>query len=321
MSATAFFGVPTTNRLHHYPELRPLRQAVLSRDWPAVTRFFADFPTDQDPSVAVAMVAELRGVETFLQGAGGGPASSTLAATLLGARWVVMGWEVRTARYASQVSRQQFAQFHDYLARADNLLGDVVMAEPDNVSAWTTRVRIARGLQLGLAEAWRRYNRAAKARPHPVTAQLTLAQQLCPKWGGSFPELHAFAQRCAAEAPPGALNAAVVAEAHIEQARAEPSASRYMRRPEVREQLRQAVARSVGHPAYRPVFGWVQAHSSFAYAWTLAGDRRSAAPHFAALGNRFTSFPWEYYPGSGRLTYKARQLAALMTGGQRAATG
>ncbi|WP_200210179.1 hypothetical protein [Micromonospora coerulea] len=314
MSATTVFAVPTKNRLDHYPELRPLRQALLSRDWPAVTRFFAELPADQDPSVAVTVVAELRGVETFLEGAA---ASSTLAATLLGARWVVMGWEVRTALYASEVSRKQFAQFHAFLARADNLLGDVVMAEPGNVAAWTTRVRIARGLQVGLTEAWRRYNQAAEAQPHPFTAQLDLAQQLCPKWGGSFPQLHAFAQVCAAEAPPGALNAAVVAEAHIEQARAEPSASRYMRQPEVREQLRDAAARSVGHPAYRPVYGWVQAQSSFAYAWSLAGDRRSAAPHFAALGNRFTSYPWEYYQGTGGVTYKARQLAALMTRGHR----
>lgn len=320
MSASAFFGVPTANRAHHYPELRQLRRSLLSRDWPAVSRFFADLPAEQDPSVAVSMVVELRGVETFLEEVGGGRAASPLAATLLGSRWVKMGWEARSSLYASQVSREQFAKFHTFLARADDLLGDVVTAEPGNVAAWTTRVRIARGLQVGLPEARRRYQRAAEARPHPFVAQLDMVQQLCPKWGGSFRELHAFAERCAAEAPPGALNAAVVAEAHIEQARAERSASAYMRQPAVREQLREAVARSVGHPAYRPVFGWVQAHSSFAYAWTLAGDRRSAAPHFAALGNRFTSFPWEYYPLSGRATYKARQVAALLTGGQRVTT-
>ncbi|MEV1288944.1 hypothetical protein [Micromonospora sp. NPDC049679] len=139
VKASTLFGVPTMSRADHYPQLRPLRQAMRSQDWPGVTRFFAELSIEHDPSVAVGMVAELRGVEKFLESAGGGPAHSTLAATLLGARWVVMGWEARTARRASSVSRGQFAQFHDFLARADNLLGDVVTAEPGNVAAWTTR--------------------------------------------------------------------------------------------------------------------------------------------------------------------------------------
>lgn len=85
-----------------------------------------------------------------------------------------------------------------------------------------------------------------------------------------------------------------------------------MRRPQVREQLHQAVSRSVGHPAYKPVHGWVQARSNFAYAWCLAGDSARAAVHFAALDNRVTAYPWQYIPGMARMAYKARQLSAFL---------
>ncbi|MGS2612981.1 hypothetical protein ACVCAH_00370 [Micromonospora sp. LZ34] len=306
------FGVPTLSITSHYPDLRPLRRAVVRRDWPAVVDFFAGLPAEHDPSVATNLVANLKGAEKILEPALHGPLAPELAGTLLGARWVTMGWEARGGRAAKFTSAEQFEQFHAYLGRADELLGQVTADEPGNVSAWTTRVRIARGLSVGLAEARRRYEQAAKSRPHPFIAQLDLAQQLCPKWGGSFAQLHAFAAECAAQSPPGALNAAVVAEAHIEQARAEKSATGWMRQPWVRAELSRAVERSVEHPAYRPVHGWVQAHSTFAYAWTLAGDRRRAARHFAALRNKMTDYPWKYWLGSGRTSYKVRQLGAFV---------
>jgi hypothetical protein len=312
MKISTLFGVPKMRLVQHYPELRPLHRAAVGRDWAAVATFFAELPAEHDPSVATGVLADLKGAERLLEQAVNGSTAPTLAATLLGARWVTMGWEVRSSRGASAVSQEQFRQFHAYLRRADDLLDQVTADEPGNVGAWTTKVRIARGLQVGQAEARRRYDRAAEARPNPFVAQLDLLQQLCPKWGGSAEQLHAFARECASQAPGGALSAAAVAEAHIEQARQEQSPTGYLRQPWVREQLAQAVAQSVGHPAYRPVHGWVQAHSSFAYAWTLAGDRRRAAWHLAALDNRVTSYPWQYWPGSGPTTYKARQLGTFV---------
>ncbi len=305
------FGLPRLSVTSHHPDLRPLRRAAVRRDWPAVVDFFAGLPAEHDPSFAAEVVANVDGSETFLEPAVHGPLAPELAGTLLGARWVKMGWAARGARAAKYTKPEQFERFHAYLGRADELLEQVTGGEPGNVSAWTTRVHIARGLSVGQAEARRRYEQAARSRPHPFNAQIALAQQLCPKWGGSFAQLHAFAAECAAQAPPGSLSAAVVAEAHIEQARAEKSATGWLRQPWVRAELSRAAERSVDHPTYRPVHGWVMAHSRFAYAWTLAGDRPRAARHFAALGNAMTDYPWKYWLGSGRTTYKARQLGAF----------
>ncbi|MGS2619310.1 hypothetical protein ACVCAH_33020 [Micromonospora sp. LZ34] len=318
MKASDLLRLPKFGPATHYADLTPLRDAVLREDWPAVTRFFTELPAEHDPSVAVGMVADLRGVDGFLHRATNGSAFPTVAATLLGARWVRMGWDIRTARRARFVSRARFAQFHSHLARADQLLSEVTADEPDNIAAWTSRVRINRGLQLGLAEARRRYDRAAKARPNPYHAQMTMLQQLCPKWGGSLELMHAFAEESARQAPPGALNAALVAEAHIEhELHDEEKAPVYRKRREVRDQLRRAVAQSVGHPDFRPVHGWVQAHSSLAYAWALAGDARSMAMHFGALGDRVTDYPWRNIPGFTLSTYKMWQFTAYAIGGWR----
>jgi hypothetical protein len=281
---------PTSDLVDHYPDLAPLRTALRARDWPAVVAFFDDLPDHNDPTVAVAMVAEMRGVEAYLRVAGGGPSDSTLAGTLLGARLVRMAWLARGAQRAVVTSAGQFRKFHEILHEAERVLAEVTAEEPGNIAAWTARLRTARGLEMGQAEANRRYERAAKARPHPLSAQLSYVQQLCPKWGGSLEALHAFARRCADEAPAGSLSSVAVAEAHLEHAY--QGRMTYLRQPSVRAEIQEAVARSVGHPDFRPVHGWVQAESSFAFVLRLAGDRRGARTRLARLGNRLTEYPW-----------------------------
>ncbi|WP_204000939.1 hypothetical protein [Micromonospora lutea] len=288
---SSFLGWPSYDLVDHYPDLAPLRRALRAEDWPAVVAFFDHLPEHDDPTVATAMVAEMRGVERFLRVAGGGPARSTLAGTLLGARLVWMAWQARGSARANYTSRRRFASFHKILGEAERMLGEVTAEEPGNIAAWTARLRTARGLEMGQAEANRRYERAAKARSHPFYAQLTHVQQLCPKWGGSFEQLLSFARRCADTAPPGSLNATAVAEAHLEVAF--ELGVGYMRQPAVLDEIRDAVARSVGHPEFRPVHGWAQAECSFSYALWRAGDLPAAAARLAVLGNRITGYPWD----------------------------
>ncbi|GAA1420600.1 hypothetical protein [Catellatospora coxensis] len=280
------------DRVHHYPDLAPLRAALRAKDWPAVVAYFERLPEHNDPTVATYLVAETRGVEKFLRTAGGGPASSTLAGSLLGARLVIMAWDARGAGRADVTSDRQFREFHKILLEAEQVLGDVTAENPGDVAAWTSRLKTARGLSMGLDEANRRYERAAKARANPVAAQSNHLQQLCPKWGGSLERLHAFARACADNAPAGSLNAAVVAEAHLEHAYHEGNLH-YLRQPPVLAEIQDAVARSVGHPDHRPVHGWVQAEACFAFVLWHAGDYAGAAERMAALGDRVTdSYPW-----------------------------
>ncbi|GHJ42699.1 hypothetical protein Cs7R123_00410 [Catellatospora sp. TT07R-123] len=311
---SSLFRSTTTDLIDHYPDLLPLRDAVRAQNWPAVEGFFASLPPQHDPTVAVAMVAKMKRVEIFLSRSGGDPVTSPLAATLLGARLVWLGWEIRTAAQAQYVSDQQFKTFHEYLSRADRLLNEVTSEQPDDIAAWTTRVRIARGLGLGQAEARRRYERAAKARPHPLTAQLDMVQQLCPKWGGSAQAVQAFARECVAQAPPGSLNGAVMADAYLELVSfgggPEISAS------DARQDLLSAAAASALDPAFRQVHGWVAALNLLTFALMRAGRPGEAGALFTMLDNRLTEYPWNAAGGSAGFNFWSFKVWSMVRGGR-----
>jgi hypothetical protein len=316
--ALSLLSRPRFDVVSQYPDLAVLRKAVRAESWPAVAAHFRELPGDADPSLAVRMVGEIKGSERFLRAAAGSYPNDTLLKTLLASSFIATGWSVRTEARAKHVSPAQFAAFHDWLRRAEQLLGEVTAREPENVAAWALRLATSRGLELGQVETRRRYGEAAKARPHPLFAQIQLLQQLCPKWGGSLEQVHEFAHDCMASAPDGSLNGALVAEGHLEHAstlydgkqRGVPH-RRYLQQPHVQDELREAAARSVLHRSYRPTHGWVWAHSMFAAAWDMIGDYKSAAVHLAVLGTKADRFAWEYFADPGYAFWFARALALL----------
>ena len=193
-----------------------LRDTTLIRDWPALRRVLEQARDADELTFDVDVLADLPGIETFLQGVLAEDPDDVLARTLLAARYVRLGWAVRGGAYADKVGKDQFATFHDWLRRAEQILVDVCADRPDLAPAWTTRILTARGLELGHAEARRRYARLAEHHPHVVAAQEQLIQQLCPKWGGTWEAALSFAREAAAAAPPGAPSGTVIATVHIE---------------------------------------------------------------------------------------------------------
>jgi hypothetical protein len=301
-----------------FPEFAELRSAVVQRDWAAITTFFARFPHPTGAAgynSVVWIVGEVAGSEELLAERAAAETSSTLARTLLACRLISIGWSVRTDARASQVSREQFATLHEYLRRAERILIEVTALEPENVPAWTLRLVTARGLQLGQAESRRRYDRATAYDAHNFGAQAQLLQQLCPKWSGSWDAMHAFARECALSAPEGALNAVIVADGHLERwmdlGRKDGAA--YLGQPEVQREIEEAAARSVLHPSFRPTYGWVTAHSTFAMIFSLVGRYREAAVHFRAMGNLASKSPWSYL-GDPVAAFQNHRATALAKG-------
>lgn len=285
-----------TSDTDHAPELADLRRAAKAGDWTALVAGFDRLPPRGDHTVAVRVVAGVKGSERFLQRAVDTERDSSLARTLLGARCVTLGWQARTAAYAADVSRAQWQVFHHHLARAERLLADAVAIDPGNAAAWTQRIITARALRFDPAEARRRYDRAAEHCDVPYHAQAQMIQNLSAKWGGSTQAAHDFAQECLKAAAPGTLGGAVVADAHIEHAFTNDQLDRirdYLYQRKVREELGAAAARTVLHPDFEPTHGWVGAHSAFAFALYEGGDLARAARHFAALGNQAKPYGWE----------------------------
>ncbi|MET7397670.1 hypothetical protein ABZS66_29705 [Dactylosporangium sp. NPDC005572] len=279
-----------------YPDLAVLRRLVRARDWGGVEAYFNGFPPRADRSTAVLLVANTRGSERFLQKAVDTQRDSALARTLLGARFVVLGWKARTRAWAKDVSPAQRRVFIDYLTRAERVLADAVAIDPADSAAWTERITTARALSLGQDEARRRYERAAEHCDTPYRAQVQLVQNLCPKWGGSFAQVHAFAAECLREGKPGSLGGAIAAQAQMEQALNEyyvRDIRQYLARADVRKKIEAAAAQTVLHPDFVPGHGWVTAHSAFAAAFHLGGHIAASRPHLQALGSFADPYGWD----------------------------
>ncbi|GAV38688.1 hypothetical protein [Streptomyces acidiscabies] len=285
---------PSFDTYDNTPELIPLRDAAYAGDWAAVRAFFGRLGSVDDMITALNSIAETPGVERWLERAAADFPADPLPRTLLAKRYVIIGWDIRSAALAKDVSREQFDQFHAWLRRAEQLLIQVCAEQPSYAPAWYIRITLARGLELGTTEARRRYDRLRAHHPHVYGAQAALLQQLCPKWGGTWEEAHGFAAEATREAPDGAPTGVLVADAHIEHwLSLEGQGGPYLRGLNVLHDLRNAAAISVRHPAYRPDLSSLYAHGTFALAFSLGGHHADAAPHFAALGDRAAG-PWSY---------------------------
>jgi hypothetical protein len=278
------------------PEYAPLRDAIAGGSWPALEAELAAMSADE-ASFAIALLAEHDDAEEFLKASSESHSSSAFASTALAAREVVRGWRVRSFARAEQVGPEQFQGFREWLVRAELRLIEVCARHPQFAPAWSVRLLTARGLQLGTAEARRRYALLAAIHPHHYTGQAQFLQFVLGKWFGSDDEAGAFAAAETAAAPPGANNGALVAIRHVErwlELGGGTAGLNYMKSEGVVRELREAAARSVLEPAHR--FGpiSVQAHSAFAMAFWVGGHLADAAEHVRVLGERASDFPWYY---------------------------
>jgi hypothetical protein len=243
-----------------YPEVADVRAALAAGDWPALRASYLNAGW-VGRSMLAGAVAESPRVEAFLRAAHSQDPTDTVPATLLAAHLIAEGWAARTAHRAAQVSAAQFATLRQCLNRSEQLLIDVTARQPGDVTAWSLRLTTAMGLELGQAEARRRYDRAVADDPHNVTAQRRHLQQICPKWGGSFEQAHAFARQCVFAAPAAAHNGILIVDVHLERWLDLSDATQrkgYFAAPMVQEEIRAAAQRSAWHPEFARQAGWVQ---------------------------------------------------------------
>ncbi|MFD4030255.1 hypothetical protein ACFWVP_06895 [Streptomyces sp. NPDC058637] len=297
------------------PSLADLRAALLAGDWGTVEDYFDFLDDEDDRAVAAGVVDSISSTTRFLEQAAARHPRSALARTLVARQYITTGWDIRSAYTAEHVSRDQFQQFHAWLRRAEQLLIDVCAEHPAYAPAWAARLTTARGLQLGQSEVRRRYDRLAEHHPHHISAQSSMLQKLCPKWGGSWEEAFGFARACLESAPPGSHAGRLIAAVHLERwlEDADEGHSTYLRSPEVRDEILAAAARSVRHPDYRPGFQWITDHNEFAGALSLGGHHREAAPFFRTLGDRATESPWNYV-GDKEVQFLKHRKTALAKG-------
>jgi hypothetical protein len=299
-----------------YPQLVQARQAATAGDWALLRRTYDETDTWASREGLVRTVSEVAGVEELLERAVAEDGDDQIARLMLAVRHVEMGWQIRSGYRAQHVSAEQFAAFHEQLRIAERSLIEITARDPGNLAAWCARLVTARGLQLGQAEARRRYDQVARHDPHLYNAQSQLLQQLCPKWSGRVEELFAFVRERVAAAPDGSLSPVLIVIAHLERSADENFApdKAYLADAAVQEEVGRAAARSVLHPAFQPVYPWVTVHSYFALYHSLIGRFPAAAVHFRAMGPYVSYRPWEGFFGAGEKEFRRSRARALAKG-------
>ena len=296
-----------------YPAIASSEAALRSRDW-AAFRAVYDAAADWDErDLIMGSCSGEDGLEEFLRERMTQEPDDPIAPTMLGGHLVQVGWGIRTASRAKDVSREQWTAFYEHLHKAEALLAKVCAQRGDFVPAWSHRMTISRGISLGLSESRRRYDRLARHAPHDVSAQSSMLQQLCPKWSGDFATMHQFAADCTAAAPPGSFNAVLVVEGHLEHWLAVTGDERtaYFKQQAVRDEILAAGERSVLHPDFGQRVGWVRAFATFALGYTMLEDWTRAKRCFEALGRLGAASDWWGYfgdPTAAFVKYRARAM-------------
>jgi hypothetical protein len=295
------------------PRLGALRSHVERREWEPASQILGDIGVHDEDQMAVAasVVARIPGVETFLGDVVRAEPGNVGARVLRAYRWIIIGWEVRSGLRAEQVSDAQFAEFHQHLRAAETELIELCAIVPWMGLPWTLRLMTARGLELGVSESRRRYDRLAAHHPHHFSGQQQHLQTLCPKWFGTWELALQFARESARDAAPGAPSHALVAITHLERGAGQPDS--YFRDDSVRNEICQAAERSVLDPAFGTNLHGVELHSLFAIVQTLAGENARAQRHFAALGTA-ASKHWFGYLGDPVASYRKLRDGAMGRG-------
>ena len=314
-----------------YPAVAEVRTAIDRRDWQACRAVLDDASPDgrqfliqtggeHEGRKRGARAAE---TESFLRDVLAADSQDSAAAAMLGFFMITVGWSIRGR--ATHVRRQDFVKFQEWLRGAEQVLHDAVGCNPDEPAIWVARLLTARGLELGLAESRRRYDRLRALDPRCYPGQEQFLQRLCPKWGGSWDLLHPWAREEMMAAPPGSLQGGLVALGHLEQwlALGRAAGFRYLRQRKVRDEIHEAAQRSIWHLDFRRGYPWVRVAATFAVAFSMTADHRAAARVFAMTGTLGDEFPWRYATGMGIGTYTAasamrqRRAIASVLGARR----
>ncbi|MFC7532410.1 hypothetical protein [Actinoplanes sp. GCM10030250] len=297
-----------------YPEARALFKAAAAGDW-AGCRGVVDVAEPQVRTRLIRLLGEHdRLGDLAVRAMDADPEDATAAATRA-FQLIDQGWQVRGDGRARNVANRKFEVFHRYLAEAEQVVHAGLTRSAYDTGLWTAGLTTSRGLQMGLDHARYRYECLAAFDPHHVPGQSQLLQQLCPKWGGNWPEADEFARTAMRAAPDGAHNAVLIVDYHLEKW-LDQQRTKDLRSAPVRADLEEAADRSVRHPAFRRTVGWVGVVNSFAMAFSLTGDRAAAKQMFAMLGPYASESPWVYQSGDVPTVFRrSRARAYGLSGG------
>lgn len=288
------------------PSLQPVSRALKAGDQSDLWASLVSLGKEDEAALALAAdyVADQPGAADLMSRWAAAEPANPLALSLLAGTQINDAWAIRSGRRASEVNTDAFEGFFGRLREAEQNLIKACAIEPDVGLPWHLRLFTARGLELGVGESQRRYDRLMRISPHHFPGQAAMLQNLCTKWGGEPDAALAFARSCSSAAPPGSANGALVAIAHLEEyvARGPKDGASYMHDAGVRAELSAAAAQSVDHSDYRVDKNGPTPSTVFGIAFAVAGESPQAFRHLQIAGENATESWFGYLVGTDAAT-------------------
>ncbi|MEU1291988.1 hypothetical protein ABZ439_06050 [Streptomyces sp. NPDC005840] len=212
-------------------------------------------------------------------------------AALVRARSTVgLAWEIRGARRATYTTGEQFEGFHRTLRTAREQVARAAALHPDDPTPYIAETWIALGLGYPNSAMDKLWSEITARAPHHFEAHFAALQYWCAKWSGSERLATAFAERAAAQAPPGSLLTAFPLIAHFEHD--ESADTEADSTPEmiarVDAALVDAAAADPAHPRLPEL------RHLLAFYLSLQGREEAALEQFRLVDGHVNALPWRY---------------------------
>src|SRR4051812_10435146 len=160
---------------------RQLQLDMRRGNWEPARDFLAKVDDPDDRGFYVQVASYVEGVDDWIDDWFAAEPRSTLPILIRGAH---------------AVHAQQF-EF------AESCLSEVAERDLDDPTPWMYLTAVGRATQAGIAETERRFREAVRRHRWHRMAHEHMLLQLCPKWGGSIPLLHDFAEQTVTDMPAG----------------------------------------------------------------------------------------------------------------------
>ncbi|MFC8389775.1 hypothetical protein [Streptomyces sp. NPDC057238] len=205
---------------------------------------------------------------------------------------VSLAWHLRGGGWAKDTSREQFAGFHETLARAPQLTARAAELNPDDPSPYVAEIWTALGLGYSRERMHRIWKEITARDPHHFDAHCAALQYWCAKWRGSEELAVSFAREAAAEAPRGSLLSALPLIAWYEHRDSDAKGSDF-RAPHLVTMVDVALADVAAAPSDHP--GRASVRHLLAYFLTRQGRHDAALLQFQLVDGYVDALPWRYW--------------------------
>ncbi|MEV7777077.1 hypothetical protein [Kitasatospora sp. NPDC088351] len=292
-------------------ELAAVLDAARAGDWRPVAGYLAEAGSDGDANrrwmLMEPMGAAAAKEDHWLRLWREEEPRSAAAVLLQTDALVQLAWEIRTARYASEVTREQARGFHQVLREAEQVaLEAVELASAGDPNPWVAQIAVAMGLGWSHEDFRGLWAEVVARDPHHLRAHEGALQYWCAKWHGSHELMRAFVDTALADAPAGSLLTTLRVRASYEQIIRDKAGATAYRTPEftaaVDALLADLAQADPAHPQLQAARGWA--------AWALVMNARvaQALELFQVMG-REVAGPWRYYDDPQEAFDRMREIA------------